>query len=120
MSASTDLQTHPGTAPEPHHQAHAHEHPSDSLYIKVAVFLAILTAAEVATYYIDFFEEASTGVLIAVLFPMMIIKFGVVCALFMHLKYDNPIFRRIFVFGLVLAVLVYTAALTSMQLFGGI
>jgi hypothetical protein len=35
----------------------------------------------------------------------------------MHLKYDKPIFRRIFVFGLILAVTVYMIALTSLQLF---
>jgi len=116
--SSTDLQTHIGTPTEPHHQAHEHTHPSDWTYIKIAIFLAIVTAAEVATYiWDDWFEEAGTGVLIATLFPMMIVKFFVVCGWFMHLKYDNPLFRRIFVFGLVLAVLVYTAALTSMHVF---
>lgn len=117
MSASTDLHTHIGTPVEPHHEAHAHEHPSDGFYIKIAAFLAVITAAEVATYYLDIFDNASTGALIAVLFPMMIVKFGVVCAYFMHLRYDNPIFRRIFVFGLVLAVAVYMVAMTSMHLF---
>ena len=38
---------------------------------------------------------------------MMIVKFAIVCGYFMHLQYDNPIFRRVFVFGLVLAVVVY-------------
>jgi hypothetical protein len=38
-----------------------------------------------------------------------------VCAFFMHLRYDNPIFRRAFVFGLVLAVVVYLIALSAMD-----
>ena len=38
---------------------------------------------------------------------MMIIKFATVAGYFMHLKYDNPIFRRVFIFGLILAVIVY-------------
>lgn len=118
MSASTDLKTHIGTPVEPHHETHEHKHPSDRSYIVIAVILGVITAAEVATYaFEDWFEDAGTGVLIATLFPMMIAKFAIVCGYFMHLKYDNPIFRRIFVFGLVLAVLVYTAAMTSMQLF---
>jgi cytochrome c oxidase subunit IV len=116
---SIDLQTHTGTPTEPHHQSHEHTHPSDKMYIIIAIVLAVITAAEVATYvWEDWFEEAGTGVLIATLFPMMIAKFAIVCGWFMHLKYDNPIFRRIFVFGLVLAVVVFMAAMTSMQLFG--
>jgi cytochrome c oxidase subunit 4 len=117
--SSTDLRTHIGTPTEPHHQAHEHEHPSDRSYIVIAIILAVITAAEVGTYvWEDWFEEAGTAVLIATLFPMMIAKFFIVCGWFMHLKYDNPIFRRIFVFGLLLAVAVYMAAMTSMQLFG--
>lgn len=115
---STDLHTHIGTPVEPHHETHEHTHPTDGFYIKIAIILAVITAAEVATYFLDWFDDASTGVLIATLFPMMIVKFGIVCAYFMHLKYDNPIFRRIFVFGLILAVAVYTVAMTAMQLFG--
>ena len=114
---STDLHTHIGTPVEPHHEPHEHEHPTDGFYIKIAIILAVITAAEVATYFLDWFEDASTGVLIATLFPMMIVKFGIVCAYFMHLKYDNPLFRRVFVFGLLLAVAVYLVAMTSMQLF---
>jgi cytochrome c oxidase subunit 4 len=97
---------------EPDHEAHQHAHPSDALYIKVAIILAAVTALEVGTYFI---EDASTTLLVALLFPMMILKFGVVCAYFMHLKFDNPIFRRVFVFGLVLAVVVYLVALSAMQ-----
>jgi cytochrome c oxidase subunit IV len=53
---------------------------------------------------------------VATLFPMMIAKFAIVCGWFMHLKFDNPIFRRVFVFGLVLAVVVYAGImLTAME-----
>jgi cytochrome c oxidase subunit 4 len=114
---STDLHTHIGTPVEPHHEAHEHQHPSDRQYIVIAIILGVITAAEVATYFLDWFEDASTGVLIATLFPMMVAKFAIVCGYFMHLKYDNPIFRRVFVFGLLLAIGVYMVALTSMELF---
>lgn len=111
---STDLHTHPGTAPEPHHQTHEKAHPSDRKYVVVAIVLAAITALEVSTY---FWEDASTTLLVLTLFPMMIIKFGVVCAYFMHLRFDNPLFRRVFVSGLVLAIAVYTAALGSLNFF---
>ncbi|HET6920156.1 MAG TPA: cytochrome C oxidase subunit IV family protein [Jiangellaceae bacterium] len=103
---------HKGAPLEAHHEAHQKTHPSDWTYIKVALLLGALTALEVSTYY---WETASTGALVAVLFPLMTIKFGVVVAYFMHLRYDNPLFRRVFVFGLMLAVVVYLIALTSLQ-----
>jgi cytochrome c oxidase subunit IV len=103
---------HKGASLEPHHEAHQKAHPSDWTYIKVALLLGALTALEVSSYY---WENASTGALVAVLFPLMIIKFGVVVAYFMHLRYDNPLFRRVFVFGLLLAVVVYLIAMTTLQ-----
>lgn len=93
------------------HADHA-EHPSDLMYVKVALFLAVLTALEVGTYFL---EDPSTGLLVALLFPMMIIKFGTVIFYFMHLKYDNPLFKRVFLFGLVLAVIVFAIALTAFE-----
>jgi cytochrome c oxidase subunit 4 len=112
--SSTDLQTHDDS-----HGTAEHKHPSDRQYVIIAAILAAITAAEVSTYALDFFDDFSTAALVATLFPMMILKFGIVCAYFMHLKYDNPLFRRIFVFGLVLAVTVYSIALTAMQFWTG-
>jgi cytochrome c oxidase subunit 4 len=114
MSASTDIHTHPGTPVEPGHKTHEHEHPSDRKYVIIAAILAVITAAEVSTYWLD----TDTWKLIVILFPMMIAKFLIVCGYFMHLRFDNPIFRRIFFFGLILAVVVYMVAMTSMELFG--
>ena len=91
-------------------EVHVHPHPSDLQYVKVAALLAVITAAEVSTY---FWKSASTPQLVLVLFPMMIIKFAVVTAYFMHLRYDNPLFRRVFVVGLVLAVIVYLIAMST-------
>jgi hypothetical protein len=57
-----------GEAPHADHEAHQHQHPTDATYVKLAIFLAVLTAAEVATYFI---QDPSTSLLVAVLFPMM-------------------------------------------------
>lgn len=91
-----------------------HKHPTDAQYIKIAAILAVITAAEVATY---FWEGASTTGLVAVLFPMMIAKFAIVTGYFMHLKYDNPLFKRVFVFGLILAVIVYMIMLFTFEFY---
>lgn len=101
------------TMPADHVEAHGHQHPTDRSYVIIAVILGVITAAEVGTYFI---EEASTTLLVASLFPMMIAKFAIVCGYFMHLKFDNPIFRRVFVFGLILAIVVYAGVLlTAME-----
>lgn len=90
------------------------EHPSDLMYVKVALMLAVLTALEVGTYFI---EEASTTLLVGILVPMMIIKFVTVILYFMHLKYDNPLFKRVFIFGLVLAVVVFNIMLITFEFY---
>jgi cytochrome c oxidase subunit IV len=101
-----------GEAPHADHEAHQHTHPSDRNYYVVAIILAVITAAEVSTY---FMEDASTTLLVVTLIPMMIAKFAIVCGWFMHLRYDNPIFKRVFVFGLLLAVTVYLIVLATME-----
>ena len=91
-----------------------HEHPSDLQYVGVAIFLAIVTGAEVAMSYINM----SNAIYIPVLMVMMLIKFSVVVLWFMHLRFDSRLFRRLFVSGIVLAIAVYLAFLTAMQYFG--
>ena len=106
------------TAIEEHDVDHEHadhaDHPSDLLYVKVAAILAFLTALEVGTYFI---EEASTQLLVGILFPLMFIKFGTVIMYFMHLKYDNPLFKRLFYAGLFLALFVYIVAMLTFHYF---
>ena len=111
MSAETEERGAAGPF-ESDHEAHQHAHPSDATYIKVAALLFVITGAEVATYFI---KDPSTTLLVALLFPMMIVKFAIVCGAFMHLRFDNPLLRRVFVFGLLLAIGVYVIMLTSMQ-----
>jgi cytochrome c oxidase subunit 4 len=102
MSTATEVHEHAA-------ESHTHDHPSDMTYLKVAAFLAFVTALEVGTYFWEdiFGSQPSTAALLLTLMPMMVIKFFVVCGWFMHLKYDVPLFRRVFVFGLILAMIVY-------------
>ena len=104
----------PATAHEETVHGAGHAHPSDLEYVKVALFLGVVTGAEVAASYIDM----PMALYLSALMVMMIVKFAVVVLWFMHLRFDNRIFRRMFVAGIVLAAAVYAAAMVSMQLFG--
>ena len=75
-----------------------HEHPGERTYIKVAIFLAIVTVAEVAIYYI----ESLDSILVPALIIMSIVKFLFVVSFFMHLKFDDR--RFAWTFGLALLV----------------
>jgi cytochrome c oxidase subunit IV len=97
---------------EPHPGDHAH--PGEREYVVIALILAIITAAEVATYY---FEDQLGRALVPLLMAMMTVKFAMVVMWFMHLKFDSRLFSRIFVFGLALAVGVYVAALATFRFF---
>ena len=94
----------------------AHEHPSDWAYIKIALILGVFTGIEVLTYFesaIPFFENNS--VTIATLMFLMVVKFYLVATWFMHLRFDNPIFSKLFVGGLVLATGVYVITLSAFE-----
>ena len=94
-----------------HAETHEHAHPSPGEYIKIAIILAIVTAIEVAMYYVTGLPDT---VLSAALLVMMVIKFALVGLWFMHLRFDSPLFRRLFVVGIVLAFAVYTVAMATM------
>jgi cytochrome c oxidase subunit 4 len=97
------------------HGGDAHEHKPTSFYVKVALFLAILTALETATYWVV--EELGVF-LVPSLLIMMAVKFVIVASLFMHLKWDSKIFSMLFYSGLFLAILVYMAFLATFRFFG--
>lgn len=81
---------------------HAHDHPSVALYVRIAIILTIITAIEVAIYYVDWMHD--TGLLVPALAVLSIAKFILVISYYMHLKTDNPLFRWMFIAGLVVAI----------------
>ena len=96
--------------------AHDDHHPSDLFYLKIAGILAFFTALEVGTYFIE--DDVSEAFLFISLTVLMIIKFVMVAAYFMHLKYDTPWFRYLFIAGMVLAMGVYAIFFFAFDLFG--
>ena len=98
------------------HEAHERPHPGPGEYVKIAIILAIVTLIEVGAYYVT---GLSDTVLSISLLAMMVIKFALVGLWFMHLRFDSPIFRRLFVTGIVLALAVYTVAMVTLGLLVG-
>jgi cytochrome c oxidase subunit 4 len=94
----------PGTAGIQHH-------PGPREYVFIAVVLVVITALEVAASYLD--GDINSNLLILLLSVMAAIKFILVAAWYMHMKQDSPFFRRVFVIGIVGAVIVYSIALAT-------
>ena len=95
------------------HDAHAEFHPGWSTYWKVALVLTAVTVAEVWFYYIPSF--VASPYFVPILLLLSAFKFAVVVAFYMHLKYDNKLYRALFVGPFSIAVI---ALLGLMFLFG--
>lgn len=90
-------------------------HPGVGEYVKVAVVLALVTLLEVALFYLSIPD----GVLIASLLLLSTIKFALVVLWFMHLRFDSPLFGRLFLTGIVLALIVFVIVLLTFGIFVG-
>src|SRR5262245_59084874 len=88
--------------------AHGGGHATVKTYIQVAVVLAIITALEVATLYVP---GIPNSLLVTSLLVMSAVKFFLVVGFFIHLKYDSPIMRSLFVGPLIIAILIILAVM---------
>ena len=93
------------------HHAPQHTHPIPPKYVGIATLLAVITAVEVALYYIKMPE----WLVVSFLMVLAFLKFVLVGAFFMHLKFDSPMLRRLFVTGIILAGVVYAVALFTLR-----
>ena len=84
-------------------------HPRPRDYWIIAVVLGVITAAEVAVTYSDFLDAAVAPLLLV----MAAAKFLIVIGWYMHLRFDAPIYRKLFYIGIVLAPLLFGAVLFS-------
>lgn len=102
----------------PVHPGEHHTHgPTDGFYFKVFWALVIITALEVSTYWWEeWFGSTAHDVAVPLLIVMMVVKFAMVALFFMHLRFDSPMLKRIFYFGLAVAIIVYTVALSAMNI----
>lgn len=86
-------------------------HPGAKQYVGIAVVLTVLTAIEVAVFYIP----AMHPVLVPTLLSLSATKFGLVTSFYMHLKFDSRVFSWLFYVPMLIAALVIVALL---RLFG--
>jgi cytochrome c oxidase subunit 4 len=77
-------------------------------YIQIGIVLTIITVVELAaSLWVDLGDA-----LIPVLFVLSAVKFGAVISLFMHLRFDNIVFTRIFLVSLALGTAVLIALIS--------
>lgn len=91
------------------HGGHAASHPTGATYIKVMVILTLITVIEVWAYYIP--ALVASPLFVPSLLAMSALKFFIVVAFYMHLKYDHKLFRVLFTGPLIIAFVTIIALL---------
>ena len=104
----------PPLHPAPREQEELDHHPSPRKYVTIAVILAIVTAIEVAIYYIP----PLLDYIVPLLMAFAVVKFIFVAMYFMHLKFDSKVFRRFFLIGIVLAITIFGVVMALFFLSG--
>ena len=92
---------------------HVHEHPTWKQYKWVALILTVITAFEVWAYYLP--TLVASPFFVPLLLIMSAVKFFIVVAFYMHLRYDHKLFRALFTAPLIIAM---TTIIALMFLFG--
>ena len=99
---------------------HAHgggeSHASVGFYWMIGTVLAVITAMEVAVFYIP----ALSPVLVPVLLVLSATKFLLVVMFFMHLRFDSMVYMGLFLAGLLLATFMVTALVVLYHFLPGI
>ena len=104
------LQSAPGLLP-----GEVSKHPTPFKYVMIFLILVVVTGVEIAISYSE--GSVSSGIIVALLLILAILKFAMVAAYFMHLRTDQPIFRRFFVLGIITAMAVFAVAITTLHVF---
>ncbi|MBT8212813.1 MAG: cytochrome C oxidase subunit IV family protein [Acidimicrobiia bacterium] len=99
-----------------HATDHAADHPSTKDYVRIAIFLAVLTAIEVALFYLDEAVDMN-GWDGPLLVGLSTIKFIAVVGWFMHLRFEDSFLSKFFGAGFVLAMVLYGILLAAFGVF---
>jgi cytochrome c oxidase subunit 4 len=95
--------------------AHEAGHASIATYVVIGIVLTVITAVEVAVFYIPQLDR----VLVPTLLTLSAAKFVIVVLFYMHLRFDSPIFRRVFFGPMFLAVTVVVALVILFKVLPG-
>ena len=79
------------------------EHPGVADYVSIGVILAVITAIEVGLFFVD----VSRAISVPTLLFLTVLKFVLVVGWFMHLRFDNRLFRRLLLAGVFIALVVF-------------
>ena len=93
------------------HAEEGHNHPGGKQYLGIAVVLTVITAIEVAVFYLPTMKPMMAPILLS----LSALKFALVAMFYMHLKFDHRIFSWLFVVPMIIATFVILALL---RLFG--
>ena len=107
--------TAPDTPRVPEVSPIGHDHPDSAHYVWIALILGAVTAVEVGLYY----TPLSGLPLVSILMGLAVVKFGMVAAYFMHLRFDSRLLRRVFMTGVILAGFLYSLVLFTMDVLVG-
>jgi cytochrome c oxidase subunit 4 len=88
-------------------------HPDPIQYVIVAVVLSVITAIEIATSYLE--GDIPDGLIVTLLLVMGLVKFVLVASWFMHLRTDQPVFKRLFIVGAIAAPVLYLVVLATLH-----
>ena len=97
-----------------HSSEHApaeHAHPGAKEYVAIGTILTVLTAVEVAVFYIPSMKP----MLVPTLLTLSAVKFALVAMFYMHLKFDARLFSWLFVVPMMVMAAIILALL---KLFG--
>ena len=87
-------------------------HGTPAFYASVGLILAVITLVEFLIFYVE-----SLGVLlIPIMLILSLMKFVIVVAFFMHLRFDNKIFTYLFFAGFILAAVISVALLVLLAI----
>jgi cytochrome c oxidase subunit IV len=104
------LQSAPGLLP-----GEVTKHPTPFKYVIIFLILVVVTGVEIGISYME--GSVTSGIIVALLLILAVLKFAMVAAYFMHLRTDQPIFRRFFVLGIITAIVVFAVAVTTLHVF---
>ena len=88
-------------------------HPGPRQYIQIAVILAAITLLEVLAYYVEQGAFERFGITLPrtamtiLLIVMMVLKFVLVVLWYMHLRFDSPVYQRLFLTGVILVLSIF-------------
>ena len=87
-------------------------HGTPAFYAIVGLILAVITLVEFLVFYVE-----SLGVLlIPIMLILSLMKFVIVVAFFMHLRFDNKLFTYLFFAGFILAAVISVALLVLLAI----